>query len=189
MILQTNFPLVLLETLALSLPIVSFDCKDLTNVDDIKSKTIDNLPTPEVEHYTFKGWYLDQDYNHEVTLGTPLESDITLYGQFEHNKYSLKFNTAGIGETPETLSIAYIESLPKLKTTDKMVTGWYYDNTLTNKASVGDELTKTTTLFAKWEDLKYEVSFNTNKDKEVRRSREILDDDDDVQNVYHNWNE
>lgn len=141
---------------------ISFDCKDLTNVDDIKSKTIDNLPTPEVEHYTFKGWYLDQDYNHEVTLGTPLESDITLYGKFEHNKYILKFNTAGIGETPETLSVAYIESLPKLKTTDKMVTGWYYDNTLTNKATVGDELTETTTLFAKWEDLKYEVSFNTN---------------------------
>ncbi len=139
---------------------ISFDCGNITTVEDVKSKTIDNLPAPEVDHYTFLGWYLDQDFNNEVTLGTALESNITLYGKFEHNKYTLKFNTAGIGDTPASQTVAYIETLPKLEADNKVAEEWYYDNALTNKANIGDELTESTTLFAKWED-SYLITFNT----------------------------
>lgn len=115
---------------------ISFNCCNITTVEDVKSKTIDNLPAPEADNYTFLGWYLDQVFNNEVTLGTAPESNITLYGKFEHNKYTLKFNTAGIGFTPTSQNVAYIETLTKLEADNKVSKEWYYDNGLTNKASI-----------------------------------------------------
>ena len=148
---------------------VSFDCGTLTEVESMKLKTLENLPTPNVVHYDFIGWYMDRNFTTPVVEGASLEGTTTLYGKFEHIKYNLRFNTIGVLSNPETIQVDFIgdNDLPSLFTDTQRVTGWYYDNGLTNKAKVGDELTDTTTLYAKWEDLSYVVTFDTNGLAEV----------------------
>lgn len=129
---------------------IIFDCNNLTYIEPVRSKTLSNPPTPNVDHYIFNGWYLDNNYTNEAILDSKLTNDITLYGKFTHLKYNLKFNTGGITTNPETIQADYITELPTLTKDEQIVVGWYYDNTFTNKANVGDELTESTTLYAKW---------------------------------------
>lgn len=146
---------------------VSFDTKNLVVIEPIKVRVLENLPTPTVAHYTFDGWYTDRAYTTPVVEGTVLESAITLYGKFTHDKYTLRFNTVGVMENPESVTTDYIDELPRLFTETQKVEGWYYDNQFTHKANIGDELTENTVVYAKWVDLSYVVTFDTNELAEV----------------------
>ncbi|MCR5564548.1 MAG: InlB B-repeat-containing protein [Gammaproteobacteria bacterium] len=146
---------------------VSFDTKNLVVIEPVKVRVLENLPNPTVAHYTFDGWYTDRAYTTPVVEGTVLESAITLYGKFTHDKYTLRFNTIGVMENPESVTTDYIDELPRLFTETQKVEGWYYDNQFTHKANVGDELTENTVVYAKWVDLSYIVTFDTNELAEV----------------------
>lgn len=142
---------------------VTFDTNELVEVESIKVKTLENLPSPTVSNYTFDGWYTDRALTTPVVEGTELEAAITLYGKFIHDKYTLRFNTIGVTENPESVLTDFIEELPRLFTADQKVEGWYYDNQFTQKANIGDELTQNVVVYAKWIDLSYEVIFDTNE--------------------------
>ena len=107
---------------------VSFDTKNLVVIEPIKVRVLENLPTPTVAHYTFDGWYTDRAYTTPVVEGTVLEAATTLYGKFIHDKYTLRFNTVGVMENPESITTDYIDELPRLFTETQKVEGWYYDN-------------------------------------------------------------
>ncbi len=97
----------------------SFETRLLCESDEIEAQEsfsvydgIKNLDTSKSSTYEYMGWYLDQNHKNEVILGTQLESNITLYGKFEYDKYTLKFNTAGIGdELTETRKIIIMTSI------------------------------------------------------------------------------
>ena len=59
--------------------------------------TYANLPTPTKTGYTFQGWYLDSNFQTQVTSTTKVAtaSDHTLYSKWQINAYKISFDSDG----------------------------------------------------------------------------------------------
>ena len=53
------------------------------------------LSNPSKQGYTFVGWYVDIDYNEEITSLQGYYGDLNLYAKFEPNKYIASFDVNG----------------------------------------------------------------------------------------------
>ena len=89
-------------------------------------------------------------------------------------QYTVTFETNGGSEVnPLKYFLGdYLEDLPEPVKTGFNFEGWYLDSNLTQKYNY-EELTGNTILYAKWEDSKYTVSFETNRGSSVA-AQEIL---------------
>ncbi len=118
----------------------------------------------EKEGYVFKGWYSDAECTNEHNMESALTKDITLYAGWEEIKYEVSFNSNG-GSDVEEQSV--IENQKATEPTDPTRTGytfkgWFKESTLNTEWDFDtDVVTADTTLYAKWEINKYEVSFDT----------------------------
>ena len=64
---------------------VSFDAGELVLYDSVlvvHGANVD-VPTPDVEGYTFKGWYYDEDFTERFYDTDPITKDLTLYARLE----------------------------------------------------------------------------------------------------------
>lgn len=118
-------------------------------------KTIktDELTIPEVEGYTFDGWYTDATRTKEFDFSTPITSNTTVYAKWTANDYEVSFITEH-GKTPTSQNVKYngtADDPGKLSAEGYTFIGWYADHTCTTEFKFSTPITGDTKVYAKWE--------------------------------------
>ena len=123
----------------------------------------DKLTLPEVEGYTFDGWYADAAYSKKFDFTQPIKSNTTVYAKWTANDYYVSFFTEH-GDPPTSQNVKYNGTATDPGTlTEEGYTfdGWYTDDTYSTKFDFTKPIKSNTTVYAKWTAKDYEVSFIT----------------------------
>lgn len=131
--------------------------KDQT-IEHGKPIDTDKLTIPEVEGYTFDGWYADKDHNTKFDFNQPIKSNTTVYAKWEKNApvlpdtYELNVSgafvyvdgvdvTASAGDT--SLKLEKDASVRLVADPDRMPSGMVFDRwTILNGALNADDAEK-----------------------------------------------
>lgn len=111
------------------------------------------LTIPQVEGFTFGGWYTDDTYDTEFDFTKPIKSNTTVYAKWTANDYEVSFITEH-GDAPASQNVKYngTASDPgKLKEEGYTFIGWYTDHTCTTEFKFSTPITGDTKVYAKWE--------------------------------------
>ena len=123
----------------------------------------DKLTIPEVEGYTFDGWYADEAHKTKFDFSTPITGDTKVYAKWTANDYYVSFFTEH-GDPPTSQNVKYNGTATDPGTlTEEGYTfdGWYTDDTYSTKFDFTQPIKRNTTVYAKWTAKDYEVSFIT----------------------------
>ena len=123
----------------------------------------DKLTIPEVEGYTFDGWYADEDHNTKFDFSTAITGDTKVYAKWTANDYYVSFFTEH-GDPPTSQNVQYngtADDPGKLSEEGYTFDGWYADENRTIEFDFTKPITSNTTVYAKWTAKDYEVSFVT----------------------------
>lgn len=114
----------------------------------------DKLTIPEVEGYTFNGWYTDNiHYTTKFNFSTPITGDTKLYAKWTAKDYEVSFVTEH-GNAPTSQNVPYNETADdpgKLTEEGYTFDGWYTDETYTTEFDFTQPITGDTKVYAKWE--------------------------------------
>lgn len=118
---------------------------------------------PAKEQGTFEGWFADPTFTKKWHRTMTFDGNATLYAKWTMNRFTVSFNTAGVGEiAPATAEYGNAVPLEVLSRTGYAFLGWADDagNTFTGNYTINRA--ENVTLTAKWEPVKYSVSFVCN---------------------------
>lgn len=113
----------------------------------------DKLTIPEVEGYTFDGWYADKTYNTKFDFNTSITSNTTVYAKWTAKDYEVSFVTEHV-DAPASQSVPYngtAKDPGKLKADGYTFIGWYADDAHKTKFDFSTPITGDTKVYAKWE--------------------------------------
>ncbi len=118
--------------------------------------TVPALPTVNRVGYHVKAWYYDAEYTQEFDFTQPLKEDVTLYGEWSRNVYTLTFMVDGqVYNTQQVEHNSRAVAVPNPTKDNFVFNGWYYDEACTepyNRAS--DYIVADTTVYAAWVEAK-----------------------------------
>ena len=100
----------------------------------------------------------------KFNFDTIITDNMTLYAKFTINEYTVSFNTFS-ESTIESKTVKYNTTIkaPTAPTKEGYTfDGWYSDENFVNKFNFNTPITANTTLYAKWNALQFNVTFNTN---------------------------
>jgi uncharacterized repeat protein (TIGR02543 family) len=156
---------------------VTFNSNGGSAVTDTSVDSLTVVNEPAVPHrvgYIFQGWY-SMSAEDSITWSFETDTvtqDTTLYAKWKIKQYAVNFVSNGGSDVAPYL---YVDSLtaimapfpvPHLHGHD--LAGWYTDVTFNEEWDFAvDRVTQDTTLYAKWEIKKYNVTFNSNGDSAV----------------------
>ncbi|MBP3233582.1 MAG: InlB B-repeat-containing protein [Eubacterium sp.] len=129
---------------------------DLTNVTTKQCSL--TLPT-----YSAECIKVYQLYKMEKSYIIPAQLIMTF--KVQRTAHNVDFNLNGFGEYPpqsQTVSVGGKATEPQKVYGGKRVIGWYTEPACTNRFDFDTVITKDMTLYAKWEDIDYKISFNAN---------------------------
>lgn len=109
------------------------------------------LTIPEVEGYTFDGWYAEDNTKFDFTQ--PIKSNTTVYAKWTANDYYVSFVTEH-GDPPTSQNVQYngtADDPGKLKAEGYTFDGWYTDDTYSTEFDFTQPIKRNTTVYAKWE--------------------------------------
>ena len=115
--------------------------------------TTDNLTIPEVEGYTFDGWYTDDTYSTKFDFTQPITSNTTVYAKWTANDYEVRFITEH-SDAPDSQNVPYNKTATdpgELTAEGYTFIGWYTDHTCTIEFDFSTPITGDTKVYAKWE--------------------------------------
>ena len=155
----TNAPNVL--NLVAKWDINQYTVQFVSDYGSFKDQTIEHgkpidtakLTIPEVEGYTFGGWYADEDRTIEFDFNTPITGDTKVYAKWTAKDYEVRFITEH-GKTPTSQNVPYNEPAtdPGELTEDGYTfIGWYTDKNYTTEFDFTKPIKSNTTVYAKWE--------------------------------------
>lgn len=114
----------------------------------------DKLTIPEVEGYTFDGWYTTNDtHSTKFDFSTPITGDTTVYAKWTAKDYEVSFITEH-GKTPTSQNVKYngTATNPGELTEDGYTfIGWYTDDTYDTEFDFTKPIKSNTKVYAKWE--------------------------------------
>ena len=113
----------------------------------------DQLTIPDVDGYTFGGWYTDNNYSKKFDFSTPITGDTKVYAKWTAKNYEVSFITEH-GKTPTSQSVPYNGTAddPGTLTEDGYTfIGWYADENHTIEFNFNTLITGDTKVYAKWE--------------------------------------
>ena len=114
----------------------------------------DKLTIPEVEGYTFDGWYTDDiHYSTKFDFNTPITGDTKVYAKWTAKDYEVSFITEH-GKTPTSQNVKYngtADDPGKLTEEGYTFIGWYTDEAHKTKFDFSTPITGDTKVYAKWE--------------------------------------
>lgn len=134
------------------------------------------LPTaPQKDNYTFEGWYFDNGtWQNRLTENTyadkPLTENVSVYAYYKKidepepeppQEYTVTFNV-DYGTPIDPITTSRIEQEPLTTRVGYTFKGWYKESEFINKVTFPYEVTKSQTLYAKWEKNTYTVHFELN---------------------------
>lgn len=111
------------------------------------------LTIPDVDGYTFGGWYADDTYSTKFDFTKPIKRNTTVYAKWTAKDYEVRFITEH-GDAPASQNVPYNETAtnPGELTEDGYTfIGWYADDTRTKEFDVTKPITGDTKVYAKWE--------------------------------------
>lgn len=111
----------------------------------------DKLTIPEVEGYTFDGWYTEDNTKFDFTQ--PIKSNTTVYAKWTAKDYEVSFITEH-GDPPTSQNVKYngtADDPGKLTEEGYTFIGWYTDHTCTTEFKFSTPITGDTKVYAKWE--------------------------------------
>lgn len=111
----------------------------------------DKLTIPEVEGYTFDGWYAEDNTKFDFTK--PIKSNTKVYAKWTANDYEVSFITEH-SDAPTSQNVPYNETADdpgKLTAEGYTFIGWYADETYTKEFDFTKPITGDTKVYAKWE--------------------------------------
>ena len=127
--------------------------KDQT-IEHGKPIETDKLTIPEVEGYTFDGWYTTNDtHSTKFDFSTPITGDTTVYAKWTANDYEVSFITEH-GKTPTSQNVKYNGTATnpgELTEEGYTFIGWYADEAHKTKFDFSTPITGDTKVYAKWE--------------------------------------
>lgn len=147
---------------------------DAVKVTDVKEDSLiapAKVPQPTEEGYHFENWYRDSEYTQLWNFDKDIvTTDITLYAKWvplEADQFVITFNLSGHGSN----FFRYMKAGEKLmesdvtppEETEYRFLGWYKDAACTDESKWNfdtDTVTGTATLYAKWEEITYTVTFD-----------------------------
>ena len=115
--------------------------------------TTDKLTIPEVEGYTFDGWYADDTYSTKFDFTQPITGDTKVYAKWTAKDYEVSFITEH-GDAPTSQNVKYngtANDPGKLSEDGYTFIGWYTDHTCTTEFNFSTPITGDTKVYAKWE--------------------------------------
>lgn len=113
----------------------------------------DKLTIPEVEGFTFDGWYADDTYSTKFDFTKPIKRNTTVYAKWTAKDYEVSFVTEH-GKTPTSQNVPYNEPAKdpgKLSEDGYTFIGWYADEAHKTKFDFSTPITGDTKVYAKWE--------------------------------------
>ena len=113
----------------------------------------DKLTIPEVEGYTFDGWYADDNRTIEFNFNTPITGDTKVYAKWTAKDYEVSFVTEH-GKAPTSQNVPYNEPAKdpgELMAEGYTFIGWYADKDHNTKFDFSTPITGDTKVYAKWE--------------------------------------
>lgn len=113
----------------------------------------DKLTIPEVDGYTFGGWYTDDTYTTKFDFTKPIKSNTTVYAKWTANDYEVSFVTEH-SDAPASQNVKYngTASDPgKLTAEGYTFIGWYTDAAYNTEFDFRTPITGDTKVYAKWE--------------------------------------
>lgn len=113
----------------------------------------DKLTIPDVDGYTFGGWYADKDRTIEFNFNTPITSNTTVYAKWTAKDYEVSFITEH-GDAPTSQNVPYNKTAddPGTLTAEGYTfIGWYADENRTIEFDFNTQITHDTKVYAKWE--------------------------------------
>ena len=124
-------------------------------------------PTLSKEGYNLNGWYTNENLSNtsKVTFPYIVDGDATFYAEWERKEFTVTFDENG----GTTVAAIYADSEEKIEEPDEPTRtgytfgGWFYDDEDFEDAVDFDKfkVTKDITLYAKWNPIKYTVTFDT----------------------------
>ena len=113
----------------------------------------DKLTIPEVEGYTFVGWYTDDNYSKKFDFTKPITGDTKVYAKWTAKDYEVSFVTEH-GDAPTSQNVPYngtAKDPGKLTEEGYTFVGWYADAAYTKEFNFSTPITGDTKVYAKWE--------------------------------------
>lgn len=113
----------------------------------------DKLTIPNVEGYTFGGWYTDAAYSTKFDFTQPIKSNTTVYAKWTANDYYVSFVTEH-GDPPTSQNVPYngtAKDPGTLTAEGYTFDDWYTDDTYSTKFDFTKPITGDTKVYAKWE--------------------------------------
>lgn len=134
-----------------------------------KGATATKPEDPTKEGYTFAGWYIDSEFEHEYDFETLVNDDIVLYAKWTENgeapstTYTVSFETNGGSEVPnQAIYAGNCAYRPENPTKEGYVfDDWYSDSALTEKYDFATAVTSDITLYAKWSEMSVIITIDT----------------------------
>ena len=111
------------------------------------------LTIPDVDGYTFGGWYADEDRTIEFDFNTPITGNTTVYAKWTAKDYEVSFVTEH-GDAPASQNVKYNGTAGnpgKLSAEGYTFIGWYTDAAHTTEFKFSTPITGDTKVYAKWE--------------------------------------
>jgi uncharacterized repeat protein (TIGR02543 family) len=128
------------------------------------------IPTPSdptKEGYTFLGWYEDLNNDSMFTLTTMPSHSITLYPKWAASPATIYFVVEGLDIPPLEAFTGDLFELPQLVLEGKSFIGWFTEDTFINQVFWTEVPVGESTLYGKWEDVLYTITYEENGGTEV----------------------
>lgn len=113
----------------------------------------DKLTIPEVEGFTFDGWYTDENRTIEFDFTKPIKSNTTVYAKWTAKDYEVSFITEH-SDAPDSQNVPYNKTATdpgELTAEGYTFIGWYADEAHNTKFDFTKPITGDTKVYAKWE--------------------------------------
>ena len=137
------------------------------------------LPTASRTGYTFIGWYNSDDEKIESETKVTITEGQTLYAKYEANQYTVTLDPGSGTVTPKTIQVTYDEvygTLPQATKSGYTFMGWYDEDGNQVLASTKVEITKNSTLTAKFSNTAYILTFDAG-DGECNDTEKLIEFD------------
>ena len=122
-----------------------------------------------VEGHVFDGWYLDAEYTKALTEDSKMAaSDVTLYAKWAKEDHKVTFIVDDL--TYKVVDVKYGDSLPTVDVPTKVgytFAGWLLNKTDSETISSDYVITKSVTVYSKWNVNQYSITFDSNGGSEV----------------------
>ena len=146
-------------------------------IKDIYKAKIEEPEPPTKAGYKFTGWYSDSALTELYTFNQMPNENITLYAGWTANANVITYKLNGgtnNKNNPSTFKTGEEKTLLAPTKTGYTFKGWYTDSALKNKIEkITSQMNSNITLYAGWEAIEYQITFNSNGGSAVSPIKDI----------------